>query len=495
MHRTARGPDEEPMSRPADSAPAPGAPDPTDPADQTGPAPDPPPAPGTDGDTGDPVSRLLRDRGYQGLMALCVLLGVPIALASFFFVSLQHWLQRQVWEDLPNAVGYDRAPWWWPLPALFLAGLILVPIVTRMPGRGGHVPVHGLGGKPIGPVELPSVVIAAVATLPLGVVLGPEAPLMALGSGLALLAMRPLKKAASPKGVALLATAGSTAAISTILGGPVVSAVLILEAAALAGPQMVALLLPCLIASATGALVFTGFGNWTGLSTGGLKLPQVPPDVNPDAGDFLWGIPIVLLIVVVVGGAHRLAQPTERWVQRNLGWRTLVCASAVGVPLAAYSLITDRSPDEAALSGQAMLGQLAASPHELSVGALIALVVCKALAWTVCLGALRGGPIFPAVLLGAATAMACSGLPGLHPTPALALGMAAGVAVVTGLPLTSSVLAVLLMGPDAFDQMPLIVVAAVVGFGANRLMPAPKQTPAAPAADAGTAGAGAAARP
>ncbi|MGR7001714.1 chloride channel protein [Yinghuangia aomiensis] len=163
-------------------------------------------------------------------------------------------------------------------------------------------------------------------------------------------------------------------------------------------------------------------------------------------------------------------------MQRNLGWRTLVCASAVSVPLAAYSLITDRSPDEAALSGQAMLGQLAASPHELSVGALIALVVCKALAWSVCLAALRGGPIFPSLLLGAATAMACSGLPGLHPTPALALGMAAGAAVVTGLPLTSSVLAVLLMGPDAFDQMPLIVVAAVVGFAANRLMP-PRSRP------------------
>ncbi len=71
--------------------------------------------------------------GYLRLLLLCVLLGVPIALACFFFVGLQHELQHWVWTALPEAVGYDDPPWWWPLPALVLAGLILAPIVTRMP--------------------------------------------------------------------------------------------------------------------------------------------------------------------------------------------------------------------------------------------------------------------------------------------------------------------------------------------------------------------------
>lgn len=417
------------------------------------------------------LTQLLRSRKYQRLLALCVLLGVPIALACFFFVSLQHWLQHQVWEELPDAVGYDRAPWWWPLPALALAGLLLAPIVSRFPGKGGHIAYYGLGGAPIGPKELPGVVLAALATLPLGVVLGPEAPLMAVGSGLALLAVDRLNDSKAPEGRMLPATAGSTAAISTILGGPVVAAVMVLEGAALAGPRMVALLLPCLTASATGALVFTGFGHWTGLSIGGLALPEVPQDVTPDAADFLWGIPVIVLIAVVVGGAHRIGLPTAQWVAKRTAARTVVCAIAVGVLLAAYAVISGRSPEEAALSGQATLGTLAADPHAWSVGALIALVACKALAWGICLGALRGGPIFPAVLLGAATAMACSGLPGFGTTPALALGIAAAAAVVTGLPLTSSVLAVLLLGDDAYNQMPLIVVASVVGFAASRLIP------------------------
>ncbi|MFC7304740.1 chloride channel protein [Streptomyces monticola] len=419
--------------------------------------------PARGGARGEPaLHEVLLSRGYLRLLLLCGLLGVPVALASFFFVSCQHLLQHAVWETLPGKFGFGHAPWWWPLPALLAAGLILAPIVTRMPGRGGHLPVHGLGGTPIGPRELPGVALAALATLPLGVVLGPEAPLMAVGSGLALLAVRSMR-ATDRRTSTVLATAGSTAAISTILGGPVAAAVLVIEAAGLAGPQLVVLLLPCLLASATGALVFTGFGQWTGLKTGALALPSVPPDVRPDAGDFLWGIPAAVLIAALVALLRRFGHRTAAWTgAKSTASRTVGCALAVGVLLAAYALLTGRSPEEAALSGQSTLAELAAHPHAWSVAALAALVLCKGLAWGISLGAFRGGPIFPAVLLGATAAMACSGLPGLGATPALALGIAAAMATVTGLPLSSAVFTVLVLGPDAFNQMPLIVIAAVV---------------------------------
>ncbi|ARP74577.1 chloride channel core [Streptomyces pluripotens] len=407
---------------------------------------------------------------YLRLLLLSVLLGVPIAFACFFFVSIQHWLQHQVWQELPRTVGYDRAPWWWSLPALALAGLILAPIVTRMPGRGGHVPVRGLGGAPTAPRELPGVVLAAVLTLPLGVVLGPEAPLMAVGSALALLGIRLAKRAADPRSRGVVATAGSTAAISTILGGPLVAAVMVVEAAGLAGPELALLLLPCLTTSAAGALVFTGFGHWTGLSIGALSLPTVPPDAVPDAGDFLWGIPAAVLVALVVTHAHRLGEYTNQWTSQHAkAVRTILCAVAVGVCIAVYTLLTDRPPTEAALSGQAGLAQLAADPRSWPVGALIALVLCKGIAWGICLGCLRGGPIFPSLLVGTATAVACAGLPGFGDTPALALGIAVAATVVTGLPLTSSVLAGLLMGHDAYNQMPLIVISAVIAFLTSRL--------------------------
>ncbi|NEB21213.1 chloride channel protein, partial [Streptomyces coelicoflavus] len=249
------------------------------------------------------------------------------------------------------------------------------------------------------------------------------------------LALRRAGAGGDQRAGAILATAGSTAAISTILGGPIAAAVLLIEGAGLAGTQLVALLLPCLLASATGALVFTGFGQWTGLEIGALALPELPPQAGPDAGDFLWGLPTAALIAVLVTLARGLGHRTVAWTRHRTAARTVACATAVGVCVAAYALITGRSPAEAALSGQATLAQLAAHPHAWSVGALVALVVCKGLAWGIALGALRGGPIFPSVLLGAATALACSGLPGFGATPALALGISAAAAAVTGLPL------------------------------------------------------------
>ncbi|RVU28032.1 chloride channel protein [Streptomyces antnestii] len=424
------------------------------------------PAPGSPAEdaSADAAQQVLLSGRYLRVLLLSLLLGVPIALACFFFVGLQHSLQHEVWTSLPKAVGYKEAPWWWPLPALALAGVILAPIVTRMPGGGGHLPVNGLGGsgRPIGPRELPGVVLAALATLPLGVVLGPEAPLMAMGSGLALLAVRRFD-VTNPQTAAIVATAGSTAAISTILGGPIVAAILVVEAAGLAGARLAVLLLPCLIASAAGAVVFTGFGTWTGLSVGGLALPTVPPLVTPDAGDFLWGVPLAVVIAGVITVTHRLGYVTSRWTAgRRTTLRTLACAVAVGICLTAYALLTGRSPEEAALSGQATLGDLAANTGVWPVGALLALVVCKGLAWGISLGSLRGGPIFPALLLGAAGGVACAGLPGLGATPALALGICAAGTAVMGLPLCSAVLTVLLMGKDAHDQTPLIVTAAVV---------------------------------
>ncbi|MFS4094230.1 chloride channel protein [Streptomyces sp. AF1A] len=421
-------------------------------------------------DEADP-GRLLLGRGYLRILLLSLCLGVPIAVACFFFVGLQRWLQHLVWEELPHTLGLGRAPWWWPLPALALAGLVLAPIVTRMPGGGGHVPVRGLGGKPVGPPALPGVVLAAVLTLPLGVTLGPEAPLMAVGSALALFGLHALRETVDARSTSVVATAGSTAAISTILGGPVVAAIMVVEAAGLAGPRLAVLLLPSLAASGAGALVFTGFGHWTGLSIGALALPTVPPAAKPDAGDFLWGLPAAVLVAAIVTAAHRLGERTCTWTSaRGTAARTLWCATAVGVCLTVYALLTGRSPEEVALSGQDTLARLAQQPHAWSVPALVALVACKALAWGISLGSLRGGPIFPAVLIGVATGVACSGLPGLGVTPGFALGITAAATVVTGLPLTSSVLAVLLLGRDAYDQMPLIVLTAVVAVLSSHLL-------------------------
>ncbi|WP_079008566.1 chloride channel protein [Streptomyces sp. XY431] len=461
-----------------------GSEDPTarpDPTAGTGPA-SPPAAAAAPARPDPTLHGVLRTKGYLGLLVISALVGVPVSLAAFWFVGLEHQLQHWVWESLPDALGLDRAPWWWPLPALLLAGLLLTPIVTRVPGRGGHIPVDGMGGPPVPPRAVPGVVLAALACLPLGAVLGPEAPLMAMGGGLALLAVRPSRRAARPQLVPVLGAAGSAAAISTIFGSPLVAAVMMIEAAGLGGPQLLLLIMPCLLASGIGALVFTGFGHWTGLSVGALSLPSEPPAGIPDPGDFLWGLPVAVVVTVVCVSGQLLGHRVKAFTvgdplravppptARQTALRTVLCAVAVGGCISAYALLTDRSPEEAALSGQATLGVLAANPAAWSVYALLMLTLCKTAAWGIALGSLRGGPIFPAVLIGAALGVACGPLPGLGMESGLAVGLAAAATSVTRLPVTSTVLAAELLGPEAPDSLPLLLVTAVTSFVVGELL-------------------------
>ncbi|MEV7774257.1 chloride channel protein [Kitasatospora sp. NPDC086791] len=445
-------------------------------------------------DGGPTLHDVLMHKGYLGLLMISGLVGIPVSLAAFGFVSLEHQLQHWIWESLPETAGYSQAPWWWPLPALLLAGLLVAPIITRLPGHGGHIPVDGLGGPPTPPIAVPGVVLAALVCLPLGVVLGPEAPLMALGGGLALLAVRSAQRTQHPQLVAVLGAAGSAAAISTIFGNPLVAAVMIIEAAGLGGPQLVALILPCLLASGIGALVFTGFGHWTGLAIGALSLPSVPKSSIPDPGDFLWGVPLAAVIALLcVAGqtlGRRVKAFTAQDTARRTAVRTVLCAVAVGGSITAYALLTGRSPEEAALSGQITLANLAADPAAWSIGALLALVLCKGLAWSIALGSLRGGPIFPALLLGAALGIACAPLPGFGDEPALAVGLAAAAASVTRLPVTSAVLGAALLGSDSVDAMPLLIVATVTAFITSEALRNRTKHDAAPAGRAEGAGTG-----
>jgi len=63
--------------------------------------------------------------------------------------------------------------------------------IRYLPGRGGHSPADGFkAGGVTQPNELPGIFLAALAGLGLGAVIGPEAPLVALGGGLAFLAVK-----------------------------------------------------------------------------------------------------------------------------------------------------------------------------------------------------------------------------------------------------------------------------------------------------------------
>ena len=143
----------------------------------------------------DPLA-LLRSRSYLRLLVLAAILGAPISAAAYFFLQVVARLQEWVFTVLPRGVGFVSAPVWWPVLPLALAGLVVGLTVRYLPGRGGASPADGfqLHGAPSA-AELPGVVLASLATLALGAVLGPEGPLIAIGAGLSAWAV-----AAAPAG-------------------------------------------------------------------------------------------------------------------------------------------------------------------------------------------------------------------------------------------------------------------------------------------------------
>ncbi|MBV9445147.1 MAG: RDD family protein [Streptosporangiaceae bacterium] len=71
----------------------------------------------------------------------------------------------------------------------------------------------------------------------------------------------------------VVAAASSFAAISTLLGSPLLGAFLLMEASGLGGPLLGVVLLPGLLAAGVGALVFAGLDAWTGLGAFSLSVP------------------------------------------------------------------------------------------------------------------------------------------------------------------------------------------------------------------------------
>ncbi|MEW2082432.1 chloride channel protein [Streptomyces sp. NPDC005283] len=423
----------------------------------------------------DLLRDLLRTPGYLKTLLFCALIGIPVSLAAFWFLVGLHELEHLMWTDLPQALGWHIPPWWWPLPLLLLSGILVGLVVTRMPGAGGHIPATGLHAGGSSAEALPGVILAAAASLALGATLGPEAPLVALGGGLALLFGRLARAPGTPQNKALLGAAGAAAAISTIFGNPLMAAVLLMEMAGVGGPQLFAVMLPALLSSGIGSLVFTGFGRWTGLSTGGLSLKLGNSFARLDTGDVFWSVLMAVAIGVFVHLVLAGGRLAAVFVSMRPVVHTAVCALAAGACAAVYTLITDRSPADVASSGQSMLTGLATDPHAWGVGALIAVILCKGAAYAFCLGSLRGGPIFPALFLGGAIGVLLAPLPGLGVVPGLAAGMAATATSALRLPVSSVVLVVLLLGST--EMIPVVILAAVVAFVTTELLPPGRAVP------------------
>ncbi len=255
----------------------------------------------------DPAA-ILRSKSFVVLLLFAAVIGIVVSLLGWGFLELVHQVQVWVFTDLPSGLGLDPVPSWWALPICTLAGVPVAYAIARLPGGGGHVPANGLQ---VGSTEqnvVPGIALAALATLGLGLVLGPEAPLIAIGSGVAVATVKLAKRDAPPTLLLVLGAAGAFAAISVIFGSPIVGAVIIIEASGLGGATLPLILIPGLIAGGIGSLVFLGMADWTGLSTSAYSLAplHLAPIGTPTPGEIGWAIVIGIAAALLTYPIHKL---------------------------------------------------------------------------------------------------------------------------------------------------------------------------------------------
>jgi H+/Cl- antiporter ClcA len=428
---------------------------------------------------------LLQSRSYVILLVLGALVGIPVAVFAYFFLELVGRLNHWFFTSLPGGLGFDGAPIWWPIPVLVLCGLGVGLSLRYLPGGGGHKPAEGFKTGGLVPLkEFPGVFVAALITLGLGAVLGPEAPLIMMGGVLAVTIVHLIKRDAPDMAILVIGAAGSFAAISTLLISPLAGAFLLLEAAGIGGGLISVMLAPGLLAAGLGALIFIGLDGWTGFGTFALAVPNIPAAGTPRAGEFGWAIAIGLMAAVAGTAIRRIGTFVQPFADRHKVVLTPLLGLVIGGAAVIFAEVSNKSSQLVLFSGQSALAPLIDHAAAYTVGTLLLLFVCKGLAYGLSLGGFRGGPTFPGMFLGAVGGIALSHLPGLPMIVGAGMGIGAMCTVMLGgMPLTSVLLTLLFLSADSLNLVSVVIVAVVVAYVTSaRLLPFLKLTPDTPVA-------------
>ncbi len=398
-------------------------------------------------------------RQISVLCLIAIAVGVLAGAGASVFVAVEHHLQTLLWSDLPEALGHDQAPAWLVV-GLLVSGALIAFAGARLPGHGGHGPLEGLGID-IGPREVGSVIIVALGSLSFGAVLGPEAPLIAIGTAVGALAFR---DSASPVRQVMMVV-GAMSAIVAIFGNPLITSVLMLEMALAAGGAMATpvVLMPALAGMASSYALQVGVAEWSGLGETKLGLPGLAAYPEVALVDVAVAVPVAVVVAVLTMAARLGGQQVARRATRAPLATILAVAVLVAATALAVDAITGGGLDLVLFSGQSAMPDYLALT---SVGTAVVVLMGKFLGYAASLGSgFRGGPIFPAVAMGAVVATAATLLVEGTSTSALAAaGIAAGTAAALRMPFTALTMGVLLTYPAGGATTVLAVVGTIVGL-------------------------------
>lgn len=396
----------------------------------------------------------INGRETASILGAAAIVGAVAAFAATLFSTLLHQAEHLLWDTLPESLGMEQAPWWW-VALILTTGAVGVWGARKMYGGGGHHPLDGLAFD-ITPRALPSTLLAAFATLAFGAVVGPEAPLLAIGTSVGFFALRgsttPHKR--------ILVVAGAAAALGVVMGNPLITVLLILEASLLMpgvkSPRPLSQLVPVMVALGTGYLVRVGVAGWPGMNVPNLSTGDLGAYSTVKIIDLVVGVVVALLAGGLVILATRSAAKIRPAATRRPLIVIITAALLIAVLAIAARAITGENVDTILFSGQTTMPTLVGA----SAATLVVIALAKAAAYALSLGAgFRGGAIFPAVYIGMAVGVLGSMVPGATLPGLVACGIAAGAAATLGMPLTATMLAALL----TINAGPAVTVTAILG--------------------------------
>ena len=409
-----------------------------------------------------PTAPELSEKLAAAALGLAIVLGILGALGASVFIFVMDEAQKWIWKDLPAALGFDGLPMWW-VALMLLIGACVVALAWRLPGATGNGPLTGFHFDTPA-INAPSILLAALGSLIFGFVLGPEAPLIIMGTTIGALLMR----GRAPQLVQMGMLLGGAAAIGAIFGNPFVMAFMLLEFAALGILPAIALV-PSLVALGSGYLVQIGVGPWSGIGTHSLAVPGLPTYDNLSVRDLIFGLVIAVIASIVAAIARELGERVAQLAAKHRGFVLFAVALLTAALAIAVTEITGVDVGFVLFSGQSDMTSLIA---ETSILTVVLVLIAKMLAYGMALGGgYRGGPIFPATFLGVAVGVLSSLVfPELSVTAMAATGIAATATVMLRLPFTSALLAMVLLSSSGAAVAPFAIMGAVVGFGVRQVL-------------------------
>jgi H+/Cl- antiporter ClcA len=284
-------------------------------------------------------------------MALAGIVGLVLGYAVLEIVNAGIAL---VWETIPS--GWTTTPAWYVVGVLVLAA-VLVYVVRTYIGDTGHSPLQGIAVSGLTPQEYLGAILAILASLFGGVVLGPEVALVATGSvvGTLVAKLMGITDAESAKKVIGI---GALGAILALFVGP--------------------------------------------LLAGSLSLDDPKQSIEVD--QLAWAV----LVAIIATVAITLARVGAAFIAKLTGGRPhlrILVGSALVIAIAAIAMqyVTGESVLYVVTSGEELITEL---PTLTSASTVIAIIIFKTIAYAVSLGAgFRGGPFFPAMFIGAASGL------------------------------------------------------------------------------------------